>query len=367
LKNAPHGDKYKKDKKMNSDIKDTGRINLKLRSLLPLMFTALVVLIVFATAVGAVSVPFFQTVKIILKNWGLLPNAVFSQGQESIIYFVRLPRVILAALVGAGLGTSGAVMQGMFRNPMADPGVLGVSSGASLGAVIAIALGLAAKSIYFMPMFASAGALSASFVIFLLASRKGKIPAVNLILSGIAVSMFLSAITTIILTFIHGEQVKQFLFWTVGSLNGRRWEDIRIAVLPISICILMLFFFARDMNVLLLGEEEAQSVGMNTSHIRKILLLFSSISTAAAVCVSGTISFVGLIVPHIMRMILGPDHRILLPASAIGGAIFLVACDLIGRVVAAPVEIGVGIVTSLLGAPYFLILLNRAGKEGGIF
>jgi iron complex transport system permease protein len=257
-------------------------------------------------------------------------------------------------------------MQGMFRNPMADPGILGVSSGASLGAVIAIALGLASRSIYVMPLFASLGALVTSFAIYLLASRKGKTPLVNLILSGMAVGMFLSSINTIILTYLHGNQVKQFLFWTTGSLNATMWKDVRLSVGPILAGIIVLFFFTRDMNVLLMGEEEAQSVGMNTSRTRKLLLLASSIITATAVCVSGTISFVGLLVPHIVRLIIGPDHRKLFPCSILGGAIFLVVCDLLGRIVTTR-EIGVGVVTSLLGAPYFLFLLNRARKEGDIF
>jgi len=352
---------------MDVNRQKEGHAYLKLKSVMPLMLAVLGVVLVFATAVGTVNVPFVQTVKIILKNWGFLHNISFPEGWEPIIYFVRFPRVIIAALVGAALAAAGTVMQGMFRNPMADPGILGVSSGAGLGAVTAIAVGFTARSIYFMPLFASIGALSAAFIIFLLAARGGKIPAMNLILSGIAVSMFLHAITTVILTSIHGDQVKQYLFWTAGSLNGRRWEDVGIAAGPIILCILALLFFSRDMNVLLLGEEEAQSVGMNTARTRKILLLLSSVVTAAAVCVSGTISFVGLIVPHIMRLILGPDHRVLFPASAAAGAIFLVICDLIGRTILGPREIGVGIVTSLVGAPYFLFLLNKARKEGGVF
>ncbi|HOJ11677.1 MAG TPA: iron ABC transporter permease [Clostridiales bacterium] len=336
----------------------------KLKSVLPVMLAVLAAMIILATAVGAVSVPFIETIKIILKNWGFLKHLTFTEGWESIIFYVRFPRVITTVLVGAALGASGAVMQGMFRNPMADPGILGVSSGASLGAVIAISLGIPSKGIYFMPIFASIGALLAAFTVFILSSRDGKIPVMNMILSGIAVSMFLGAITTGILSFIRSDQVKQFLFWTMGSLNGKRWEEVRIAAFPILVCISILLFFSRDINVLLLGEEEAQSVGLNPSRTRKLLLLFSSILTASAVSVSGTISFVGLIVPHIIRLLIGPDHRVLIPASALGGAIFLLVCDLIGRTIMAPGEVGVGIVTSIIGAPYFLYLLSKARKEG---
>jgi iron complex transport system permease protein len=339
---------------------------VKARSILPVLTVVLLSVLILAAALGEVNVPFLQTIKIILKNWGLIKNIEFPENWEPIIFYVRLPRVITAAIVGAGLAASGTAMQGMFRNPMADPGILGISSGASLGAVIAIAMGITAKSISIMPLFASLGALTASFTIYVLASKDGKTPLINLILSGIAVSMFLGSITTVILTYIHGSQVKQFLFWTTGSLNSSQWEDVKISSGPIIGGILFLCFHTRDMNVLLMGEEEAQSVGMNAAKTRRFLLFISSIITATAVCVSGTISFVGLLVPHIMRLIVGPDHKILFPCSVLGGAIFLVACDLVGRVVVSR-EIGVGVVTSLIGAPYFLFLLNRARKEGDIF
>jgi iron complex transport system permease protein len=256
-------------------------------------------------------------------------------------------------------------MQGMFRNPMADPGILGVSSGAGLGAVTAIALGLTAQSLFFLPVFASVGSLLAAFIIFVLSSKGGRVPALALILSGLAVSMFISAITSMLLTSIHSDQVKEFLFWTTGGLSARRWEHAAIAAIPIITCTIILIIFARDLNVLMLGEEEAQAVGLNSSTTRKILLFLTSITTAAAICVSGSISFVGLIVPHIMRLIVGPDHRTLIQVSAIAGALFVVTCDLISRIILAPREIGVGIVTSLIGAPYFLFLLYRARKEGG--
>jgi len=350
--------------KKHDKEKMKGSVYYKLRLVIPVMLTVLTAMIVLATSVGAVSVPFLETVKIILKNWGLLKNISFTEGWESIIFYVRFPRVVTTVIVGAALGTSGAVMQGMFRNPMADPGILGVSSGASLGAVIAIYLGVFTKNIFYMPIFASAGALLAAFIVFMLSSRDSKIPVMNMILSGMVVSTFLGAITTAILSFIRSDQVKQFLFWTVGNLNGTRWEDVKIATFPVIICIFVLLFFSRDLNTMMLGEEEAQAVGLNPSRTRKLILLFSSILTAAAVSVSGTISFVGLIVPHIMRLLIGPDHRILIPASALGGAIFLLLCDLIGRTIVAPGELGVGIITSIIGAPYFLFLLNRARKEG---
>ena len=330
------------------------------------MLLALMAVVVFATAVGAVYVPFVQTVKIILKNFGFIKNAEFQSGHESIIFYIRFPRVLVAVMVGAALATSGAVMQGIFRNPMADPGTLGVSSGASLGAVVAIALGLTTRSLYVMPVFAAAGALTVAFVIFVLSLRSGKISPLTLILSGIAVSMFVNAITSVVLSFARSDQVKEYIFWTTGGLGSRRWEHLAIGIGPILVCGALLFLFSRELNVLMLGEEEAYALGLDPSKARKIMLFLSSITTAAAVSVSGNISFVGLIVPHIMRLIVGPDHRALLPASAVGGALFLVLCDVVARTVIQPEEIGVGIITSLLGAPYFLSLLIKTRKEGAL-
>ncbi len=333
--------------------------------IIPVMLMVLLAVMIAGTAVGAVYVPFFDTFRIILKNLGFLPDATFVQGQEPIIFLVRFPRVAVAALAGTALGTSGAVMQGMFRNPMADPGILGISSGAGLGAVLSIKLGLAAASIFVLPLSAFTGAFLAIMAIYILSYRKGKVPVLTLILSGIAVSTFLGAITNIVLTLSYDYQVKEFLFWSTGGLEGRRWEHFQLIVIPVLVSVVLMHLFSRDLNVLLMGEEEARSVGLNTDRLRTILLVLVSAATASSVCVTGAISFVGLIVPHIMRLLVGPDHKILLPASSIGGAIFLVACDLISRVVAVPYELGVGIITALLGAPYFLYLLLRSKKEGG--
>lgn len=337
---------------------------IKNRTFIILFIILFLMSVILATAIGAVKVPYITTVKIILNEIGLTDFYISNKSFTSIIFYVRFPRVLVAALVGSALALCGAVMQGMFRNPMADPGLIGVSSGASLGAVIAIALNLAAVNIYFMPAFAVLGSLIAAFVIYKISSRNGKVPVLTLILAGVAVSTFIGAFTSLILTQIADYQVKEYLFWSVGSLMGRRWEHVRLAAIPILVFSAILISFSRDLNVLLLGEEEAQSVGLNPYKARRKILFFSSVTTAMAVCVSGNIQFVGLIVPHILRLIVGPDNRILLPLSALGGGIFLILCDLLARTVIMPAEIGVGIVTSLVGAPYFLYLLNRARKEG---
>ncbi len=338
----------------------------KMSRVLPVMLAVLLFIIVLAVAVGAVYVPLGRSFRIILAGMGFIKDPGLPKDQVSIIYMVRLPRVIIACLAGSALAASGTVMQGMFRNPMADPGILGVSSGAGLGAVIAISLGFSASSIYLLPLFAAAGAITAVTLIYFLSLRKGSISPLTLILSGLAVSTFISAVTQLILTNSNDYEVRSYIFWTIGGLNGMMWDQVKLVAGPVIILVLVLVIFSRDLNLLLLGEEEARSVGLEPARSRKLLLLITSLITATAVSVCGPVSFVGLIVPHIMRLITGPDHRILLPASALGGAIFLTGCDILARLPVSG-EISVGIITSMLGAPFFLYLLIKTRREGEMF
>ena len=250
-------------------------------------------------------------------------------------------------------------MQGIFSNPLADPGIIGVSSGAAVGAVIAISLGLSEESMFFLPMFAFLGSLAAVSLTVMLSMRHGKIPVMMLLLAGVVVGMLLGAITAGILTVISEQKMQQYLFWTIGSLDYRRWEHVLLGVGPISIGLAVMLFMARHLNILVLGDVEARAVGMPVTRYRLILLAVASMTTATGVCISGNIGFVGLIVPHMMRMIVGPDHRRLLPASILAGGMLLVFCDTLGRVVLDPIEIRVGIMTALLGTPYFLYLLRK--------
>lgn len=334
--------------------------------LLPVLAGLLAGVMLVATALGSVAVPLDVTWRVILKNLGLAAADSVDQKWDVIIFLIRLPRVLGAALIGAALAVAGTVMQGMLRNPMADPGIVGVSSGAGFGAVLAIALGFAARGAWVMPLFASGGSLAAAGIIFLLALRGGRMAVFTLILAGIAVSTFFGAGTSLVLSFASRDSIAQFVFWSMGNLTNVRWESLGLVAPPIGLGLVLMLGFARDLNILLLGEEEAQSLGLNVGQRRILLLVLVSVTTASAVCVSGPIGFVGLMVPHILRLVAGPDHRLLLPAAALGGAGFLVACDLLARTALGAQEINVGIVTALLGAPYFLFLLLRAGKrEGG--
>ena len=322
---------------------------------------ALGVAVLGATAVGSVEVPFSATVAVLLKGVGLALGPV-DQKWDAIIVLIRLPRVLGAALIGAALATAGAVLQSLLRNPMADPGLLGVSSGAGFGAVLSIGLGLASQSLWFTPLFAVVGALTASSVIVVLSFQKGRMPVLTLILAGLAVSTFFGAGTSLVLSLVSHDNVAQFLFWAMGTLANTRWDTLGLAAVPVALGLAGLLLFGRDLNVLVLGEDEARSLGVDVARIRLVLMALVSVTTAGAVCTSGPVGFVGLMVPPMLRLVLGPDNRLLLPASALGGALFLVVCDLISRVISGPREVNVGIVTALLGAPYFLFLLVRSSR-----
>ena len=214
-----------------------------------------------------------------------------------------------------------------------------------------------------MPAFALCGSILAVCLTVFLAMRNGKIPVMTLLLAGVAVGMLLGAITSGILTFMNEQKLAQYLFWMVGGLDYRRWEHVYLAAGPVLVGIFIMLLLARHLNILVLGETEAKAVGMPVLKFRMGLLFVAALTTATSVCVSGNIGFVGLVIPHMMRMLLGPDHRILLPASALGGALFLVFCDCLGRTIIAPAEVRVGIMTAILGSPYFLYLLRRMHKS----
>ena len=314
---------------------------------------------------GQIDIPLSNAVAVVGYQLGLpgFSEASFSKEQLAVIWYIRLPRMLVGVLVGAALGTSGAVMQGIFSNPLADPGLIGISSGAATGAVLSIALGAAGASMFAMPAFAFCGSLCAVCLTVFLAMRNGKIPVMTLLLAGVAVGMLLGAVTSGLLTFMNEQKLQQYLFWMVGGLDYRRWEHVYLAAGPVLCGIFIMLLLARHLNILVLGETEAKAVGMSVTKFRMGLLFVAAMTTATSVCVSGNIGFVGLVIPHMMRMVIGPDHRVLLPASALGGAAFLVFCDSLGRIIMSPAEVRVGIMTAFLGTPYFLYLLRRMQKQ----
>lgn len=285
-----------------------------------------------------------------------------TRSQELIIFQVRLPRILTGLLVGASLSLSGTAYQGLFKNPMADPFILGVSSGAGLGATIALILrSQVALGLWATPLFAFTGGLLTTMLVFSLSRHGSKVPVTTLLLAGIATSSFLSAITSFLMV-VYSQDLHQIFFWLMGGLGNRTYSQI-LSVLPyILVGTLLLIYHSRDLNVLLMGEETAHHLGIPVERLKLIILAAASMMTAAAVSISGIIGFVGLIIPHSMRLLIGPDHRLLYPASALFGASFLILTDTLARTFIAPAEIPVGIITAFFGAPFFIVLLKKRKK-----
>jgi len=294
-----------------------------------------------------------------------LASSPIDEVTRNIILNIRLPRVLLAALVGASLAVAGATFQGLFRNPLADPYFIGLSSGAALGACLVMVggftLGGVLSGFGTVPMMAFAGGLAAIALVYNLARQGDHVPVLLLLLAGIAVNAFLSALVSLFI-FFSGEQMHQVIYWMMGSLGAARWSYIKVMLPYTIIGFGVIYFFARELNAMLLGEETAHYLGINIERCKKIFLAAASLLVAAAVSTSGSIGFLGLIVPHMIRFVSGPDHRFLLPASALGGAILLTLADTLARTVIAPAELPVGIITALLGAPFFIYLLSKRKK-----
>ncbi len=312
----------------------------------------LVAVTVGSTMIGPISLAPAGVVKAML---GALPWLSFDvpETTRSIVVRVRLPRIALAAGVGFALAAAGTVMQGFFRNPMADPSIVGVSSGAAVGAVAVIAFGIDVP--FGLPLAAFATGLVTAFAVYLIATEGGRTPVATLLLAGIAVQTFLGAVISYMLL-NAGESLEDAVIWLMGHLHNADWGDVTVLAVTMPLLFPVLLAYGRDLNVLLLGEEDAHTLGVEVERSKRILLAVSTLVTAAAVAVSGVIGFVGLIVPHVMRLVVGPDHRVLLPTSALAGASFLVATDAIAR--SGPAEVPVGIVTAAFGAPFFLYLLR---------
>ncbi len=280
----------------------------------------------------------------------------------AVITLIRLPRLLLAIAVGAALAVSGAAMQGLFRNPLADPGLIGVSSGAALGAVLIIVLGTylpLAGGIAALPIAASLGGLAAAAVVYRLGRDAGHADVATLLLAGIAVNAIAGAGTGLLTYFADDRELRSLTFWLMGSLGGAGWSQIGVVAPFMLICSAGLCVLGRPLNAFLLGEDVAQHLGYPVERLKALTILLCAIAVGAAVSVTGVIGFVGLVVPHLLRLALGADHRLLLPASALLGAAGLLAADTVARTVVSPAELPIGILTTLLGGPFFLYLLMR--------
>lgn len=325
---------------------------------LPLLLAAVIIV---ATGMGFMTISPLDVVRVVgaRVSGAELPSGL-DPAFPFVIMDVRLPRILTAAIVGGGLAVAGAVFQGILLNPLADPYTLGVSSGAAFGASLALVLtilGIAVPVTVSVPVFAFLGAVGTLAAVFALAAPDGRLSSGTLILSGVIVSAILSAGIGFI-KYLADEQVGVIIFWLMGSFVGRTWSDVGLTALFVLPGILFLLYFARDLNVLSLGERIAATLGVESGRVKKMVLLCASLMTAVCVSVSGIIGFVGLIVPHLLRLVLGPDNRLLIPACFFGGAILLLVADTITRAW-LPTELPIGVLTSLIGGPFFCHIFHR--------
>lgn len=331
------------------------------------LVASIVVLVVVSGAVGSVQVSPVQAAQIVVGH--LVPGMPWmSDGtltplQDQAVWQFRLPRTLLAALAGAGLALAGALMQVTVRNPLAEPYILGVSSGASVGAVLVIVFGSAALGGLPMNVAAFAGALAACACVWSLARKGGSLSPTRMILAGVALGTLLSAVTSYLTISTNAQNVVSVLFFLLGSVSAATMSSLIGPAIALLIACVIAALLARSLNALMTGDESAVSLGINASRLRGLLLVVASLLTGAVVSVAGGIGFVGLVVPHIARIAVGADHRRLLPVAVLGGGVFLMLADLLARTVAAPTEIPLGIFTAFVGAPFFLWLMRRGGAE----
>ncbi len=321
----------------------------------------LIVLTIVSISVGAANITSLDTFKILVSKIPLLGNLIdisnIPATSFTIVLNVRLPRILLGAFIGMNLSVVGATYQGIFKNPMADPYILGISSGAALGSAISLVLGLNNSSI-----FAFIGALLTTYLVYSIARVGNKAPTVNLLLSGVAVSFFLSSLLSIIMV-LFTRQLDKIVFWSMGSLSTASWSKLIVMALISIPMIIFIMSYSRELNIMSTGEEAAKNLGINTEKLKKVLLLVTSLIIAISVSYTGIIGFVGLIIPHTVRLLYGSDHKVVLPMSCFFGIGFMIICDTLARTIIAPTEIPIGAITSFFGAPYFIYLLYKNKKK----
>ena len=321
--------------------------------LLPVLILALAVAVALGAGIGPVVVPPDAMLAILLRKAGIVISVPVSEQQEAIFWTIRLPRVALGVLAGAALAVSGALLQGVFRNPLADPGLIGVSSGAALGAVAVIVLGISSLGLMTLPLAAFLTGTATTFFVYRLAQRHGRTDVATLLLVGLALNAMAGAATGLLTYLADDAQLRSIVFWTMGGLGGALWETVLVAAPWIGVSLALAPRLGRALNLFALGETEARHLGIEIEQVKRAAILLSALATGTAVALVGPIGFIGLIVPHIVRLIAGPDHRLLLPACALGGASLLVLADLLARTMAAPAEVPVGLITACAGGPFF--------------
>ncbi|PTM19726.1 MAG: heme ABC transporter permease [Bacteroidetes bacterium] len=326
------------------------------------------VLLLFVTllsaAIGAVSIPFSQLSAILLSKIGIHLPVEIDPRADLVLTGIRLPRVLLGVLAGMALAVSGALMQGLFRNPLADPALIGISSGSSFGASLMIVFGstlpgfvASSLGLFTIALAAFAGGLMVTFIVYTISTRDSQTSVATMLLAGIAMNALCGAGTGGLILFSTDTQLRDLTFWSLGSLGAATWQTLAVVAPFVIIVLIISPWLARALNALLLGESAAHHLGIETQRVKRLVILLSALAVGAVTAVTGLIGFVGLVVPHLIRLTFGPDHRLLLPASALLGGILLVFSDLLARILLQPAEIPIGIITALFGAPFFLWLL----------
>jgi len=315
-------------------------MNSHSKEIILLLLLVLFAVILLGVFKGAVNIPFSE---LLLKD------------NQPILY-LRISRIFIAVVAGSGLAVSGIVLQAILRNSLAEPYLLGTSSGAGLGAVVAIAIGI---SRLYLPIVAFTGAVLNVILVYSLARENNKIPEQSLILSGVIVSIALSAIIVFLISMSGNEALHGITWWLWGSLQVSDLKLLLTVSLVVFLGIAGIYVFSQDLNAISIGEEEAIHLGIEVESVKKILILITSLITASLVCLCGIIGFVGLMIPHMMRLVVGPNHKILIPATCLAAGIFMVACDTLSRVILPPIEIPIGVITAIIGAPAFMFLLKR--------
>lgn len=335
-----------------------------------LLITALVCSTAFSLGLGAMQIPIQEVLLILAHKIGCFSQLQADPVNEGVLNMIRMPRVVMGILVGAGLGISGAAIQGIFRNPLAEPGLIGISAGASLMAVLIIALETAffaqlsnLLGYYLLAFGAFAGAGIAAMLVYQMSKSDGRPNVSTMLLAGVAINALAGALTGLVTYMATEQQLRTITFWMLGSLGGATWENV-LCLLPfVGIPLICLPLFSRGLNIFSIGESQVELIGLNPNKIKAYVVLFATMAVGASVAVSGIIGFVGLLVPHTIRLLGGVDHRFVLPASALFGALVLTLADMLSRTLAQPVELPIGVVTAILGTPLFIYILMRDKKK----
>ncbi len=338
----------------------------RVTALFAVLAVALVVLALFSAGVGQLSVPPLEVLGSVLHRLGLDLGPLPSHPNgDAALWTIRFPRVVMAMTVGAALATAGAVMQGVFGNPLAEPGVVGVSAGAAVAACSTIVFGITVLGPWTIAVAAFVGGLVTTLLVYALARSQGRTEVVTLVLTGVAVNAVCGA-GLAFLTFLGDTQAReQIVFWQLGSLNGTRWPYVAIVAPLVLVGIVAAVVLARRLDLLSLGERAARHLGVDVERLRVVAIVVVALLTAAAVAFCGIIAFVGLVVPHLVRMVVGPGHRVLVPASALGGAVLLTGADLVARTAVPYADLPIGMLTALVGGPFFFWLLRRTRRTAG--